>query len=312
MKKLLCLCTIIIMTLTITSCGKANGGENSNVKVMGAFIMEPLEDDIYDFSDGLDEGEVYCFVVIDIMPDSEKNIHVDVSDIKFNDTNKYDMWGLGYNCNEFIKRSGYLDGDDIDEIAGGSEPARTILAYIINKNDINGDMTAEFEVTSDTFSESINLKKEDFEIINLMDEVFKVEENYEGYQISRSVYARTEQNNSWIRSITKFLQGYNEFDVDTVVVFTQWAEENFSSEADYTFASTGEMLLDNQLLPTYDIEKLRNVNPDLAKLAEEYKKNSDIVLDCLTDENPWSQAEVNELSTNYNNSLNAIYDYFNK
>lgn len=204
MKKTLTFLLTLSMLLTLSACGKADGGQSgetpARVVSRGLFVL----DDTLDLSgeDGLSDRETYLIHVYDILPDETQNSEMGFAassyTITLNGVNTYETITLrggssmsGAAIGSFVRASRYTVDRDLGTIYGGDSPIRTISVFRINRNDIKEGATAEFTISgSDLHNSTLSFQGAEIQTISTFDDVFALEEDAQSYQLAASMYAR--------------------------------------------------------------------------------------------------------------------------
>ena len=202
MKKMLAFLLTLSMLLTLSACGKADGGQleetPARVVSQGLFVL----DGTLDFSgeDGLSDRETYLIHVYDILPDESQNGEMGQFSssytVTLNGMNTYETINprggydlLGTAINSFVRASRYAIDRDLGTIYGGDDPIRAISVFRVNRNDITEDTAAAFTISSSGIYDcTLSFQGSEIRTVSCFDDVFALEE--EGYQLAASMYAR--------------------------------------------------------------------------------------------------------------------------
>ena len=202
MKKMIAFLLTLSMLLTLSACGKADGGQleetPARVVSQGLFVL----DGTLDFSgeDGLSDRETYLIHVYDILPGESQNGEMGQFSssytVTLNGMNTYETINprggydlLGTAINSFVRASRYAIDRDLGTIYGGDDPIRAISVFRVNRNDITEDTAAAFtNSSSGIYDCTLSFQGSEIRTVSCFDDVFALEE--EGYQLAASMYAR--------------------------------------------------------------------------------------------------------------------------
>ena len=274
MKKILgVLAVLVVILLGLSACGSSGESDDIAIDVKGCFFLEPGDElktaGIDD--ENLQNGEKYFFVVYDVINDSDKNIEIsgfdDAVTVNFNGTNEYTQTSGFYDtpmlC-EFLDYCGYQRSEEVEKMLGGSEPIRMIEPFIINEKDMKEDVTAEIDFSlSNELTTEKEFTSEDIQSISLFDEVFKVEDDYEAYQIAQSVPRRAVLANN---AMQLAVDSFNNGNIATKNISLATMMIMFSTDAPGGI-SVGKFTMSEEL-PVFDINAVKTIYPDIADEVE--------------------------------------------
>lgn len=274
MKKILgVLAVLVVILLGLSACGSSGESDDTVIDVKGCFFLEPGDElktaGIDD--ENLQNGEKYFFVVYDVINDSDKNIEIsgfdDVVTVNFNGTNEYTQTSGFYDtpmlC-EFLDYCGYQRSEEVEKMLGGCEPIRMIAPFIINEKDMKEDVTAEIDFSlSDELTAEKEITSEDIQTISLFDEVFKVEDDYEAYQVAQSVPRRAVLAKEYLDCAIMSAGEGNVAEVNLLMLQMKYI---FSTEFPLG-VSVGKYTASKKL-PIFDINAVKAVHPDIADEVE--------------------------------------------
>ena len=274
MKKILgVLAVLVVILLGLSACGSSGESDDIAIDVKGCFFLEPGDElktaGIDD--ENLQNGEKYFFVVYDVINDSDKNIEIsgfdDAVTVNFNGTNEYTQTSGFYDtpmlC-EFLDYCGYQRSEEVEKMLGGSEPIRMIAPFIINEKDMKEDVTAEIDFSlSNELTTEKEFTSEDIQTISLFDEVFKVEDDYEAYQIAQSVPRRAVLANN---AMQLAVDSFNNGNIATKNISLATMMIMFSTDAPGGI-SVGKFTMSEEL-PVFDINAVKTIYPDIADEVE--------------------------------------------
>lgn len=315
MKKILgVLAVFVIILLGLSACDSSGESDDTAIDVKGCFFLEPGDElktaGIDD--ENLQNGEKYFFVVYDVINDSDKNIEIsgfdDAVTVNFNGTNEYTQTSGFYDtpmlC-EFLDYCGYQRSEEVEKMLGGSEPIRMIAPFIINEKDMKEDVTAEIDFSlSDELTAEKKITSEDIQTISLFDEVFKVEDDYEAYQIAQSVPRRAVLAKEYLDCA---ILSAGEGNVAEVNLLMLQMKHIFSTEFPLG-VSVGKYTVSKKL-PIFDINAVKEVHPDIADEVESLISDLNYFYDGVHNNN----LTVNEMNDRYksvSNTTAAIKEFY--
>ena len=318
MKKVLCLILALVVCIGCSSCSP----KNDFIEVKGLFFLDPQKIEKWD-EENLDENISYFFVVYDLKNNTSKNQELYSSDssimLELNDVNKYEQLDPGYSniyLKDFVEYSGYsISTDDITLYGGSNDTMRMIAAFEINMNDINDKTNGElrFDISND-IEAKIEFSKEDVKTINVLDEIFSIEDNYDNYQIARSAIKRACYSRSLINSL---VLAYNSKNINDMTYAAAMMNVIFSAETTYGFSAGGfgnDDIIPDDTLPRFNIEAVNTLYPDIASDFKELITNLNSIYECLADDNMTiSKLDRNALqqySENARENIDNIKEYF--
>lgn len=204
MKKMLAFLLTLSMLLTLSACGKADGGQleetPARVVSQGLFVLDSSLD--LSEEEGLSDRETYLIHVYDIVPDETQNSEMSFAPFNYtitlNGVNTYKTITLrgggsmlGAAITSFVRATRYTVDQDLGTIYGGDSPIRAISVFRVNRNDIKEGATAEFTISgSDLHNSTLSFQGAEIQTISAFDDVFALEEDAQSYQLAASMYAR--------------------------------------------------------------------------------------------------------------------------
>lgn len=204
MKKTFVFLLTLSMLLTLSACGKADGGQlgetPARVVSQGLFALDSSLD--LSEEEGLSDRETYLIHVYDILPDETQNSEMSFAPssytITLNGVNTYETITLrgggsmlGAAIGSFVRAARYTVDRDLGTIYGGDSPIRAISVFRVNRNDIKEGTTAEFTISgSDLHNSTLSFQGAEIQTISAFDDVFALEEDAQSYQLAASMYAR--------------------------------------------------------------------------------------------------------------------------
>lgn len=315
MKKILgVLAVFVIILLGLSACGSSGESDDTAIDVKGCFFLEPGDElktaGIDD--ENLQNGEKYFFVVYDVINDSDKNIEIsgfdDAVTVNFNGTNEYTQTSGFYDtpmlC-EFLDYCGYQRSEEVEKMLGGSEPIRMIAPFIINEKDMKEDVTAEIDFSlSDELTAEKEITSEDIQTISLFDEVFKVEDDYEAYQVAQSVPRRAVLANN---AMQLAVDSFNNGNIATKNISLATMMIMFSTDAPGGI-SVGKFTMSEEL-PVFDINAVKTIYPDIADEVETLIADLDYIYKEMSKSNFDVDAANNKVDS-ARKSITAIKEFY--
>lgn len=184
------------VTFQPSSSSDNSGAADASIKCKGAFAVEPdkeLSDLGVDFSD-IPDSRTILICVLDIENSSEKNWDDSYATCKlaYETGNEYDSQSssdLPLQLQTFVKRCGYTPLEDFESIDAGAPSQRFIVIFSVNKKDLKSTATLTFSV-GDSAEGSIEIKSKAVNKAVIPDEIFNIEKDPDGYQLSKSMPSR--------------------------------------------------------------------------------------------------------------------------
>lgn len=322
MKKFLCVILTLVICIGCSSCSTntTKSVTNDMIDIKGMFFLNPENLEDWD-KEELDSNVSYFLVVYDLKNTTEKNLELDSwadsITLKLNDINEYEQASAFSGCylKDFAENAGYKTNLDNVVLYGGSKTTRMFASFKINMNDISENTKGE--LTFDLCPEleaKIKFDKTSIKTIEVLDEIFHVEDDYSNYQIARSAIKRAR----YCRTIlSSFSSSYGSGNIENMKVLAIFMNGIFSDEMTYGFsvgAFGDDYILPYETLPVFNMDAIRLLYPDALSDFEGLKKEIDVIYDCLDSDNvTMSKLDGNVLKQCHVNILeyiNRIEDYF--
>lgn len=322
MKKILCLIMALVICIGCCSCGTNNtkSDDNDMIDIKGMFFLNPENLDDWD-KEELDSNVSYFMVVYDLKNETEKNLELDTwSDaitMKLNDANEYEQISSYSGCyfKDFMENAGYNISSDNVVLYGGSETIRMIAPFEINMNDISEKTKGvlNFDLCPE-LSTKVDFDINDIKTIDILDEIFQVEDDYKNYQIVRSAIKRARYCRT---PLSTFSSSYASGNVENMKVLSVFMWGLFSNELTYGFSAGAfgdDYVLPYETLPVFDMNAIKTLHPDVANDFDGLKKEIDVIYNCFDKDNvSMSTLDGNLLKQCHMNILEYIHkieDYF--
>lgn len=226
----------------------------------------------------------------------------------------------GY-CQQYIsfeRYSDYIYSYHKKDILGGSEPTKMFLVFLINPN----DLTTNNKATLTIGNETIEFNTDNTQKIELIDEVLKIEKEYEKAQRLASFKYRLDIAYSNAKTISKSAKvstyftnlgndfnGMNKLIKKTFSQNENWGYSIGGSGKDGGFSNNYNKSTANENLPNFDLNLIVGTYPeikeDLNKLIENNNMLADIIVNKETSLETLKNT-INEIERSYKN----IMQYF--
>lgn len=309
--------------------------EDISVEVLGVFHLDPAEF-IAGFTFDIDEGLEYVFLVYDIVNNGSKNYDIDdlTAEITMGNGNSYKqvtyLSSLGNNLRDFVDNSGYSSpiSDDPETLLGKGS-YRMLGIWEVNGNDFLDGGTFNFDLYCDDmvdYDDSIDFGVDsegavqhelqfvhetdmsDVTTIVYPDEIFKVEDNYEAYQIQHSISVRATMSQQMLKLISSAGWVATELGV-AGQFFVEGEELVYSDTPDGTGIGIAGSIFSADL-PLFRIETLREVDPAIAEVVEMLLESLTYIDDALGgDRSAIDATEMNVQIDLVDNYLSLLASY---
>lgn len=317
MKKRLSLILLFTMFTFLCACGNSSNttsshelNETSSIEVKGLFFLDPAEE--LDLStEGLDPAQRYLLLVYDVVNNSDRNEELsgfaDSITLTMNNTNSYEQLfsSEGMVLKSFRENCGYSVSTSYGTLWGGSGSVRMIAAFAVNGNDIKDDCMVDIDFQlSDNIKSNATITAADIQTINLLDDVFAVEDDPEMYQVAHSIKNRAQICKTALETASQA-----EHNGDTLIRNTQLAVCGTLFSEDTTWGVSCGSAIVSEDLPVFQKESVSRYWPEIVDKITTVSECIETMISELEMENP-NYDSVNYAQRLAYNTLTEIIDYF--
>lgn len=312
MKKRLSLILMFTLFTFLCACGNSSSepNETSGIEIKGVFFLDPAEE--LDLStEELSPTQRYLLLVYDVVNNSDRNEELsgfaDSITLTMNNTNSYEQLfsSEGMALKSFRENCGYSVSTSYGTLWGGSGTVRMIAAFAVNKNDIKDDCVVEIDFQlSDNIKGNTTIMAADIQTINLLDDVFTVEDDPEMYQIAHSIKNRAQICKTALETASQA-----EHNGDTMIRNTQLALcGTLFSEATTWGVSCGSAIVSEDL-PVFQMEAISRYWPEGVDKITTVSECIEVMISELNVEKP-DYDNINTAQRLAYNTLIEIIDHF--